>query len=61
MRTQTIVRLIKGAESYEVRTSTFVYFDDDASRRAVSGRPTPEAAEAHAKHLAKAERDRVEK
>ncbi|MGJ5032287.1 hypothetical protein ACQR1I_35995 [Bradyrhizobium sp. HKCCYLS2038] len=52
---QTIVRLIKHEESYEVRVSTFIYFDENEGRRAITGRLSPEAAEEQAKQLARAE------
>jgi hypothetical protein len=38
------VRLIKHQESYEVRLSTFFYFDDNLSRRSVSLRASPQEA-----------------
>lgn len=55
MTRQPIVRLIPHAESYEVRVSTFFYHDDNASRRAISGRPAPEAALAEAQAFARAQ------
>lgn len=50
-----VVRLIQHEESFEVRVSHFVYFDDDAGRRAVSGRLTREAALDQAQQLARDE------
>lgn len=52
------VKIHRHDESYEVRISVFFYHDHDASRRAVSGRDTPEQALEKAKALARAERDR---
>ncbi|MCK1543393.1 hypothetical protein IVB12_15865 [Bradyrhizobium sp. 179] len=52
------VTIHRHEESYEVRVSYFFYFDHDASRRAVSGRDTPEQALEKAKALARAERDK---
>jgi hypothetical protein len=37
-----VVRIIKHQESFEVRVSTFFYFDDNPGRRAVNNRMTPE-------------------
>jgi hypothetical protein len=54
----TVVRIIKHEESFEVRVSTFFYFDDNPSRRAISNRMTPEAAEQAARAYAKVQRDR---
>ena len=56
---QTVVRLIKHAESYEVRVSTFIYYDEDPGRRSINGRPSPENAEERAKQIARAERART--
>lgn len=56
---QTIVRLIKHAESYEVRVSTFIYYDDDPGRRSINGRPSSENAQERAKQIARAERART--
>jgi hypothetical protein len=53
---QTTVRLIRHAESYEVRISRFFYHDDNAGRRAISGRPSPEDALAAAKADARAQK-----
>ena len=58
---QTIVRVIPLAESIEVRVSTFFYHDDNAGRRAISGRPTPEDAKEAAQALAREEQVRVGK
>lgn len=52
----TVVRLIQHDESFEVRVSTFVYFDDVAGRRAISGRPTREKALEEATRIARQER-----
>lgn len=60
MRTQTTVRLIKhGTSSYEVRTSTWFYFDDNPGRRAISGHAAPEDALRAAQRLARTEHDRT--
>jgi hypothetical protein len=53
------VKIHKHAESYEVRISVYFYHDDDPSRRAVSGRDTPEQALEKAKELARAERAKL--
>jgi hypothetical protein len=50
---QTTVRLIRHAESYEVRISRFFYHDDNAGRRAITGRPAPEDALAAAQAYAR--------
>lgn len=62
----THVRLIchdedenKLMQRYEVRVSTFVEFDDNAGRRAVSGAPTKKQAEEIAKEIARRERVRT--
>jgi hypothetical protein len=57
-----LIRLIRHDESFEVRygdgkPSRYFYFDDDPSRRAVTGRVTHETAEEVAKEFARAERD----
>jgi hypothetical protein len=57
----TVVKIHRHAESYEVRVSVYFYHDDDPSRRAISGRDTPEQALEKAKKLARAERDRLKK
>jgi hypothetical protein len=51
-----VVRIIKHEESFEVRVSTFFYFDDNPGRRAINNRMTPEAAEQAAKAYAKVQR-----
>ncbi|MHB0785602.1 hypothetical protein [Bradyrhizobium sp. 5.13L] len=56
---QTIVRLIPHEESFEVRVSTFVYFDDNPGRRSINGRPSRQDAEEQAKEIARAERARM--
>jgi hypothetical protein len=53
------VKIHKHEESYEVRVSYFFYHDDDPSRRAVSGRDTPEQALEKAKEFARAERAKL--
>ncbi len=58
MRTE--VRLIKHAESYEVRVSRYFYFDDDKGRRAITDRMSSAEAEEAAKAFARAERDKLE-
>ncbi|WP_339033596.1 hypothetical protein WHZ78_17545 [Bradyrhizobium symbiodeficiens] len=44
---------------YEIRVSTFVAFDVDPGRRAVTRNPTKDQAEEIAKKIAKSERDRT--
>ncbi|KYK44526.1 hypothetical protein A1D31_14095 [Bradyrhizobium liaoningense] len=56
---QTVVRLIQHEESFEVRVSTFVYFDDNPGRRSINGRPSRQDAEHQAKEIARAERART--
>ena len=53
-----MIRIIKHAESYEVRTSRFFYFDDNPGRRSINNRMSPKEAEEAAKALARTERDR---
>jgi hypothetical protein len=55
---KSTVRLIKHAESYEVRVSHYFYFDDNPGRRSINQRMAPEEAEAAAKALARAEREK---
>lgn len=58
----THVRLIvdDGIKSrYEIRVSTFIEFDDDAGRRAISGKPTKAKALEQAKEIARSERIRT--
>lgn len=58
----THVRLIlheEGIARYEVRVSHFIEYDDNAGRRAVTGKPTKEQALEQAKELARAERERL--
>jgi len=50
-----MVRIIPHEESFEVRVSTWFYFDDDKSRRDVSGRPDRETAKAAAQEFARKE------
>jgi hypothetical protein len=54
------VRIIPHEESFEVvypgRGSVWFYFDDNPSRRAISGRATREQAEANAKTFARGAR-----
>jgi hypothetical protein len=53
----TVVRIIKHEESFEVRVSTFFYFDDNPGRRSIRiNRMKPEEAEAAAKAYAKVQR-----
>jgi len=56
----TVVRIIKHAESYEVRVSRFFYFDDNPGRRSINNRMSPEQAEDEAKKRARTERKRLE-
>ena len=51
-----VVRIIKHQESFEVRVSTFFYFDDNPGRRAGNNRMTPEAAKEAARAYAKVQR-----
>lgn len=46
-------------QRYEVRVSTFVDFDSNAGRRAVTGHPTKKQAEEIAKEIARSERGRT--
>jgi hypothetical protein len=58
----THVRLILdegGIARYEIRVSTFVEFDDNAGRRAISGKPTKKQAEVIAKEIARREKARA--
>ena len=52
----TVVRIIKHEESFEVRVSTFFYFDDNPGRRAINKRMKSEEAEAAARAYAKVQR-----
>ena len=52
-----VVRIIKHQESFEVRVSTFFYFDDNPGRRAINKRMKTEAAEATARAYAKVQRE----
>jgi hypothetical protein len=52
----TVVRIIKHQESFEVRVSTFFYFDDNPGRRAVNNRMMPEEDEKAARAYAKVQR-----
>jgi hypothetical protein len=54
----TVVRIIKHAESSEVRTSRFLYLDDNPGRRSINNRMSPEEAEEAANALARTERHR---
>ena len=56
----TVIRIIKHAESYEVRVSRFFYFDDNPGRRSINNRMSPEQAEDEAKKRARTERKRLE-
>lgn len=60
----THVRLIRHCDGglnqrFEIRVSTFVQFDDNAGRRAVTGHPTQKQAEQTAKEIARSERMRT--
>ncbi|WP_315734226.1 hypothetical protein [Bradyrhizobium sp. SZCCHNR1093] len=50
---QTTVRLIPHDESFEVRISRYFYFDADAGRRSITGRPDPKAARSAAQAFAR--------
>lgn len=55
----THVRLIEDVERgdrYEIRVSTFIEFDDNPGRRAITGRPTKERALEMAKEIAREKR-----
>jgi hypothetical protein len=52
----TDVRIFKHEESFEVRVSTFFYFDDDPGGRSITKRMKPEEAEAAARAYAKVQR-----
>lgn len=58
----THVRLIldegNALDRYEIRVSTFVEFDENAGRRAVTGKPTKKQALEIAKEIAKREKAR---
>lgn len=60
----THVRLIVSDDGnlnqrYEIRVSTFVQFDENVGRRAISGLPSKKAAEVIAKEIARSERART--
>lgn len=58
----THVRLIldDGIKSrFEIRVSTFIEFDDNAGRRAISGKPTKKQALEMAQQIARSERVRT--
>lgn len=58
----TYVRLLLDEEKlnrYEIRTSVFIEFDDDAGRRAVNGKPTKKQALEQAQEIARRERART--
>lgn len=44
---------------YEIRASTFVQFDENPSRRSITGLPSKKEAEEIAKEIARAERART--
>lgn len=46
-------------QRYEVRVSTFVQFDENAGRRAVTGHPSKAEAMEIAKEIARRERARI--
>ena len=52
-----VIRIIKHAESYEVRIRRFFHFDDNPGRRSINNRMSPKEAEEAAKALARIERD----
>lgn len=51
----TTVRIIQHEESFEVRVSTFYYFDNDPSRRSINGRVDQETAKVQAQEFARKE------
>ncbi|WP_316237649.1 hypothetical protein [Bradyrhizobium sp. SZCCHNR1015] len=51
---QTTVRLIPHEESFDVRISRYFYFDDNAGRRSINGRPDRKAAQSAAQAFARA-------
>lgn len=58
----THVRLIRDdgpRHRFEIRVSTFIEFDDNAGRRAISGKPTQAQALDQAKEIARSERIRT--
>lgn len=58
----THVRLILDdgpKERFEIRVSTFIEFDDNAGRRAISGKPTKKQALEKAQEIARSERART--
>lgn len=58
----THVRLILDdgiKERYEIRVSTFIEFDSDPGRRAISQKPSKSQAETQAKEIARSERIRT--
>lgn len=64
IKTYTHVRLIQDDDGnikqrFEIRVSTFIEFDDNAGRRAVSGQPTRERALEMALEIARRERART--
>lgn len=63
-KTYTHVRLIQDDDGnikqrFEIRVSTFIEFDDNAGRRAVSGQPTKQQALEMAQRIARRERIRT--
>lgn len=44
---------------FEIRVSTFIEYDDNAGRRAVSGKPTKKQALVQAQEIARSERTRT--
>lgn len=64
IKTYTHVRLIQDDDGnikqrFEIRVSTFIEFDDNAGRRAISGQPTKERALEMALEIARRERART--
>jgi hypothetical protein len=63
IKTYTHVRLLEDPEPlkerFEIRVSTFIEFDDDPGRRAISRKPSKKQALERAKEIAKSERIRT--
>lgn len=63
IKTYTHVRLIEDdslKERFEIRVSTFIEYDENPGRRAISGKPCREEALAAARKLAREAQDRLD-
>lgn len=61
-KTYTYVRLLEdkgGIARYEVRTSTFIEYDENPGRRAVNGKPDKKRALEIAQEIARSEKART--